>query len=272
MNSGGGNGSGGNPPSSSTAAPPASFRNACSLDRARSALAANGALLEIVGTAHVRGAVRTLAKSVVRGLRAWQNPTVAPAGLGGTYFFLDEAGQPAAIIKPCDEEALAPNNPKGFVGRRLGDPGLKPTVRVGEAALREVAAYLLDHGGAARVPPTVLVRVAHPVFHVAAVAAAAPGSGSGGGGPPSSSRYVPSLPPVPDNSNNNKASRPVSPDTAAAAAAAAAEGEKTPVRRRPPAPRRPPAARQSPPPRPPAARGRTGPRPRTGRPAQTRRA
>ena len=246
-NTNGGSGGGGNPPSSSAAAPPASFRNACSLDRARSALAANGALLEIVGTAHVRGAVRTLAKSVVRGLRAWQNPTVAPAGLGGTYFFLDEAGQPAAIIKPCDEEALAPNNPKGFVGRKLGDPGLKPTVRVGEAALREVAAYLLDHGGAARVPPTVLVRVAHPVFHVAApavAAAAAPGSGSGGGGgggPPSSSRYVPSLPPVPDD---NASLRPVSPDTAAAAAssssllAAAADGEKTPVRCRPAAPPR----------------------------------
>ena len=230
--------SGGNPPSSSSAAASASsaaaLRNTCSLDRARSALAANGALLEIVGTAHVRGAVRTLAKSVVRGLRAWQNPTVAPAGLGGTYFFLNESGQPAAIIKPCDEEALAPNNPKGFVGRKLGEPGLKPTVRVGEAALREVAAYLLDHGGAARVPPTVLVRVAHPVFHVAPPPpTAAPGSGGGGcDGPPSStsSRYAPSLPPVPDTS------RPVSPDSVALVANAGsvsslADGEKTPCRR-----------------------------------------
>jgi hypothetical protein len=56
---------------------------------------------------------------------------------------------------------------QGFVGRALGDPGLKPTVRVGEAAMREVAAYLLDHDGFAKVPPTVLVRVSHPVFHVA---------------------------------------------------------------------------------------------------------
>ena len=47
-------------------------------------------------------------------------------------------------MKPCDEEPLAPNNPKGYVGRSLGDPGWKPTVRVGEAAMREVAAYLLD--------------------------------------------------------------------------------------------------------------------------------
>lgn len=37
------------------------------------------------------------------------------------------------------------------MGRELGDPGLKPTVRVGEAALREVAAFLLDYKGFAKV-------------------------------------------------------------------------------------------------------------------------
>ena len=36
---------------------------------------------------------------------------------------------------------------------------MKPTVRVGEAALREVAAYLLDHEHFARVPATVMVKV-----------------------------------------------------------------------------------------------------------------
>jgi hypothetical protein len=70
-------------------------------------------------------------------------------------------------MKPCDEEPLAPNNPKGFVGRQLGEPGLKPTVRVGEAASREVAAYLLDHDHFAKVPHTVMVRMSHPVFHIA---------------------------------------------------------------------------------------------------------
>jgi hypothetical protein len=72
--------------------------------------------------------------------------------------------QQVAILKPCDEEPLAPNNPKGYVGRNLGDPGWKPTVRVGEAAMREVAAYLLDHEGFARVPTSVLVRARHPIF------------------------------------------------------------------------------------------------------------
>lgn len=83
--------------------------------------------------------------------------------MGGTYFFSDEKGRKTAIVKPCDEEALAPNNPKGYVGRSLGEPGWKPTIRVGEAAMREVAAYLLDDGWA-KVPTSVLVRARHPIF------------------------------------------------------------------------------------------------------------
>ncbi len=50
------------------------------------------------------------------------------------------------------------------MGRSLGDPGWKPTVRVGEAAMREVAAYLLDKDGFAKVPTSVLVRARHPIF------------------------------------------------------------------------------------------------------------
>lgn len=45
-------------------------------------------------------------------MRAWQQPEAATEGLGGTYFFLDETGKKIAIVKPCDEEPLAPNNPK----------------------------------------------------------------------------------------------------------------------------------------------------------------
>jgi hypothetical protein len=78
-------------------------------------------------------------------LQARQDPEAAREGMGGTYFFTNEAGRKVAIFKPCDEEPLAPANPKGYVGRNLGDPGWKSTVRVGEAAMREVAAYLLDH-------------------------------------------------------------------------------------------------------------------------------
>ncbi|KAG1662269.1 hypothetical protein FOA52_002158 [Chlamydomonas sp. UWO 241] len=121
-------------------------------------------LIEVVATAHPTAAVRRLVKSVTRGLLAHQDPEAATEGMGGTYFFCNEAGRKAAILKPCDEEPLAPNNPKGYVGRQLGDPGWKPTVRVGEAAMREVAAFLLDRDNFARVPTSVLVRARHPIF------------------------------------------------------------------------------------------------------------
>ena len=187
--------------------------------------------VEIVGTAHVTDSVRRLAKSVVRGLRAQQPPVTAPGGLGGTYFFLDEGGRHAAIVKPCDEEPLAPNNPNGYVGRALGDPGLKPSVRVGEAAMREVAAYLLDRGFA-RVPPTVLVRVAHPVFHWAREA------GADAAPPQRPSRYAPSLPTLPATprgSNDDLAAcgGASTPPTDSAESTARAPGAKSPAPLRP---------------------------------------
>ena len=114
---------------------------------------------------HLTPGVKKMMRSVVRGLKAYQEPEAATEGLGGTYFFKSETGGKIAIMKPCDEEPMAPSNPKGFRGRQLGEPGLKPTVRVGEAASREVAAYLLDHKGMAGVPHTVMVRMAHPIFH-----------------------------------------------------------------------------------------------------------
>jgi hypothetical protein len=49
---------------------------------------------------------------VTQGLRACQEPEAAEAGLGGTYFFKNEAGRKIGIVKPIDEEPLAPNNPK----------------------------------------------------------------------------------------------------------------------------------------------------------------
>ena len=72
-----------------------------------------------------------------------QEPERPREGMGGTYFFMNENGRKVGILKPCDEEPLAPNNPKGYVGRQLGDPGWKPTVRVGEAAMREVGVILV---------------------------------------------------------------------------------------------------------------------------------
>ena len=42
-----------------------------------------------------------------------QEPERASEGLGGTYFFKDEAGSKVAIVKPCDEEPLGTKQPQG---------------------------------------------------------------------------------------------------------------------------------------------------------------
>lgn len=161
--------------------------------------------VEVVGTAHRSPAVLGLARTVVRGLKAQALPARVGGSMGGCYLFKDESGAPAAIVKPCDEEPMAPNNPHGYVGRALGEPGLKAGVRVGEAAMREVAAYLLDAGGAARVPATALARVTHPVFHVAD---ASGGGGGDGGGSSSAGLLAASLAGAPAPAPRRRAHHP----------------------------------------------------------------
>lgn len=113
-------------------------------------------------------AVKTaeLVKDIVMAIKNGIDPIPVKSGLGGVYYFRNNKGENIAIVKPTDEEPLAPNNPKGFSGKALGRPGLKRSVRVGETGYREVAAYLLDHDHFANVPPTVLVKVTHSIFNV----------------------------------------------------------------------------------------------------------
>jgi len=47
---------------------------------------------------------------------------------------------------------------KGLFGSETCRPGVKS----GEATIREVAAYMLDHGGFSGVPATGLVEISHP--------------------------------------------------------------------------------------------------------------
>jgi hypothetical protein len=82
-------------------------------------------------------------------------PQLVEEGMGGTYFCPDKRGNPMAVFKPRDEEPCAPENPKSLTGN-LGDMGIKPGIRSGEQAIREVAAYILDRG-LARVPVTIMV-------------------------------------------------------------------------------------------------------------------
>ncbi|KAJ4785720.1 phosphatidylinositol 4-kinase gamma-like protein [Rhynchospora pubera] len=124
-------------------------------------------LVEILGFSSGRPAkLAKLVQDVLHAIKSGVDPVPVSSGLGGSYYFRGINGENLAIVKPTDEEPFAPNNPKGFVGKTLGEPGLKRSVRVGETGFREVAAYLLDHENFANVPPTALVKITHPIFHL----------------------------------------------------------------------------------------------------------
>ncbi|KAJ0430949.1 putative 1-phosphatidylinositol 4-kinase [Helianthus annuus] len=122
--------------------------------------------VEILGHSSCFVRTKQLVDEVVKGMMSGVDPSPAHGGLGGGYYFKNIKGENVAIVKPTDEEPFAPNNPKGFVGKALGQPGLKRSVRVGETGYREVVAYLLDYDHFANVPPTALVKITHSVFNV----------------------------------------------------------------------------------------------------------
>ncbi|TVU05423.1 hypothetical protein EJB05_48586, partial [Eragrostis curvula] len=123
-------------------------------------------VIEILGCSSPSTTMKQLVNDITEGIRNGVEPIAVSGGMGGAYYFMDMWGQCVAIVKPTDEEPFAPNNPKGFVGKSLGQPGLKRSVRVGETGFREVTAYLLDHKNFANVPPTMLVKITHSAFHV----------------------------------------------------------------------------------------------------------
>jgi hypothetical protein len=125
-----------------------------------------GKVIEVVGGLSCARKLKKVLREAVRAIEGGVSPLRTTGGLGGAYLCRNARGENVAILKPGDEEPLAPNNPNGFVGRSIGQPGLKRAIRVGEAAVREVAAFLLDHGGFANVPETVLVKCTHSCFHL----------------------------------------------------------------------------------------------------------
>ncbi|KAK8573926.1 hypothetical protein V6N13_096857 [Hibiscus sabdariffa] len=100
-----------------------------------------------------------LLRGINNAIKSGVDPVPVNGGLGGAYYFRNIKGENLAIVKPTDEEPFAPNNPKGIVRKALGQLGLKRSVRIGETGFREVAAYLLDYGHFANVPPTILVKL-----------------------------------------------------------------------------------------------------------------
>ncbi|KAL4179123.1 hypothetical protein AMTRI_Chr13g118460 [Amborella trichopoda] len=122
--------------------------------------------LEIIGGLHCGPHIKKLIREAVKAMESGVDPVPVQGGLGGAYYMRNLEDESIAIVKPTDEEPFAPNNPKGLVGRTLGQPGLHQSIPVGETGVREVAAYLLDHDSFAKVPPTILIKITHPVFHV----------------------------------------------------------------------------------------------------------
>ncbi|XWS46235.1 hypothetical protein CRYUN_Cryun14cG0047200 [Craigia yunnanensis] len=115
--------------------------------------------------------------STFDGLDSGNIPIRSVEGTGGAYFMQDSSGQKfVAVFKPIDEEPLAFNNPRKLPVSPDGE-GLKKGTRVGEGALREVAAYILDHPkneqrtlygdekGFAGVPPTAMIKCLHSGFN-----------------------------------------------------------------------------------------------------------
>ncbi|CAN6251278.1 unnamed protein product [Urochloa humidicola] len=116
-------------------------------------------------------AIMKMIRTTIAGLENGYLPVLSAEGSGGVYFMKDQTGESnIAVFKPIDEEPMAENNPRGLPLSVDGE-GLKRGTRVGEGALREVAAYLLDHPidecrsdngtGFSGVPPTALVRSSH---------------------------------------------------------------------------------------------------------------
>lgn len=83
-------------------------------------------------------------------------------GTAGTYFLKGPDWEIQVVFKPIDEEAFAPNNPKGNRGE-FGSKTFRAGVLSGEGAIWEVAAYIMG-GKFSHVPDTTLAEVIHPIF------------------------------------------------------------------------------------------------------------
>ncbi|CAA2959165.1 phosphatidylinositol 4-kinase gamma 7-like isoform X1 [Olea europaea subsp. europaea] len=122
--------------------------------------------IEVLGHSNSFAKTKQLVKEIIKAMNNGVDPLPVHSGLGGAYYFRNIRNESVAIVKPTDEEPFAPNNPKCFVGKALGQPGLKRTVRVGETGYREVTAYLLDYDHFVNVPSTALVKITPSIFNV----------------------------------------------------------------------------------------------------------
>lgn len=94
---------------------------------------------------------------------------ITSEGCGGAYFLQDQSSSgkmPLGIFKPRDEEYMAPKNPRGYVKENaivgVTEHPVNKGFRVGNGALRERAAYVLDevYGSFSGVPATSVMTLA----------------------------------------------------------------------------------------------------------------
>jgi hypothetical protein len=109
--------------------------------------------------------LRQLVQQARRALALGLKPEFVLDGSGGTYFLHDARKAKISIFKPADEEPYAENNPRGYLQQAGQNMFLREGIVPGEACIREVAAFMLDHGGFSGVPMTTLVEARHPSFN-----------------------------------------------------------------------------------------------------------
>jgi hypothetical protein len=100
-----------------------------------------------------------MVSNALQGAHSRLEPELVKDCSGGTYMIKNSANECVGIFKPVDEEPYAPENPKGLSGDMHSNSQLKTGIRVGEAAIRECASFLLDYKSFSGVPETVMMRI-----------------------------------------------------------------------------------------------------------------
>jgi hypothetical protein len=108
--------------------------------------------------------IKRIIEEIEKGMALGLAPQLAFDGTSGAYMMRDQNKSTVAIFKPIDEEAYAPNNPRGYIGV-FGQTSFRSGVLSGEGVIREVASYLLDHQHFSWVPPTIFCEAMHPSFN-----------------------------------------------------------------------------------------------------------
>lgn len=118
-------------------------------------------------TSHAPADFLDLVSKASEGL-IYHSPELCEEGVNGTYFLKDKTGKKIAVFKPQDEESTSENNPKNPKRKEISSSSQLvssltnlPTKGIlpGEAAIREVAAYLLDRERLYGVPMTQIVKI-----------------------------------------------------------------------------------------------------------------